>query len=50
MWHVIAERVTHTSVASTKLLIGRSEFIDWVAYFEIKREEDKKAAAKAGKK
>lgn len=46
MWHMIAERVTHASVATTKLLIGRSEFIDWIAYFEIKREEEIKAAKK----
>jgi hypothetical protein len=43
---VIAERVTHTSVAVTRQIIGRSEFIDWLAYFQIKHEEEVKAAKK----
>jgi hypothetical protein len=43
MWHKIAETVTHTSVAATRVSIGRSEFVDWIAYFEIQKEEIAKA-------
>lgn len=46
-WHMIAYRVTHTSVAMTRLLIGHSEFIDWLAFFELMAEEEKKAIEKA---
>ncbi|BCL83170.1 hypothetical protein ccbrp13_56350 [Ktedonobacteria bacterium brp13] len=46
MWYKIAADVTHTSVAATKLIIGRSEFIDWIAYFKIKKEEAIKEAKK----
>jgi hypothetical protein len=42
MWHTLAERVTHNSVAATRQIIGRSEFIDWIAYYEIKKEDAKK--------
>lgn len=45
-WHLIAERVTHTSVAETRQRIGRSEYIDWLAYFEIKKEEQDRASKK----
>jgi hypothetical protein len=34
-------------VARTQELIGRSEYVDWVAYFEIVAEEEKAAINKA---
>jgi hypothetical protein len=37
-------------VAATKQIIGMSEFIDWVAWFQIKHEAEKDAFDKANGK
>jgi hypothetical protein len=42
-WFTLARRVTHTSVAMTKQIIGASEYWDWRAYFEIVAEAMKDA-------
>lgn len=49
-WHTLARRVTHTSVAATKQIIGYSEFLDWAAYFEIVHDEEEAAIKKAQRK
>lgn len=48
-WHVLARDVTHTSKARTKRIIGRSEYVDWSAFYEIVDEENKKAIEKANR-
>lgn len=40
-WHTLAYDVTHTSVSRTQHIIGRSEYIDWLAYYELKKEDVK---------
>lgn len=40
-------KVTHTSVAESKHLIGRAEFIRWMGYFLLRQQREKKAIEKA---
>lgn len=42
-WHTLAYDVTHTSVSRTQHIIGRSEYIDWLAYYELKKEAEQAA-------